>query len=100
MTPLVEIDNLRAALALADFLNAQGIHCVIEKDGTKAKILLRDIEAITTAQQELARFLEEPTHERYQAASWGAEHSTEVRDVSGVKQTTQDNIDGFYQQRK
>ena len=100
MTPLVEIDNLRAALALADYLNAQGIHCVIEKDGTKAKILLQDIESITTAQQELARFLEEPTNERYQAASWGAEHSTEVRDVSGMKQTTQENIDGFYQQRK
>jgi GlpG protein len=100
MTLLVEIDNLRAALALADFLNAQDIHCVIEKDGTKARILLRDAGSMTAAQQELARFVEEPANERYQAASWGTEQATEVRDVSGEKQTTEENIDGFYQQRK
>lgn len=100
MTPLVEIDNLRAALAFADFLNTQGIHCLIEKDGSKAKILLRDAQALPAAQEELARFLKDPVNDRYQKASWDDESSTEVRDLHGDMRSTQENIEGFYDQQK
>ena len=100
MTPLVQIDNLRAALAFADYLNSQDIRCLIEKDGGKAQILLYDAESLGVAQQELTRFTEDSAHERYQGASWEKEWNTEVRDVKSGKEATQDSIDGYYQQRR
>jgi len=99
MITLVEIDNLRAALAFADFLNNQGIRCLIEKDGGKAKIQLFDYQSLDAAKKELERFVAEPNNKRYQGASWEGESSTEVRDVQSGKQSTQESIDDFYQEQ-
>ncbi|MGL5302754.1 MAG: rhomboid family intramembrane serine protease GlpG [Aeromonas sp.] len=70
MTPLLVLNNPRMAQAFIDYLATQGIPCRLTQCEPDATIWLVDEQQLAQAQQEATRFLSEPNHPRYMAASW------------------------------
>lgn len=67
---LTLINHPRYAQAFVDHLNAKGIVARLERKSDGMALYLRDADALPQAQEELSRFLDNPNHERYLAASW------------------------------
>ncbi|MDX1692974.1 MAG: rhomboid family intramembrane serine protease GlpG [Ketobacteraceae bacterium] len=70
MLELVRFENIRAAYALADYLNVQGIDCRVQADGSGAIILLAQESDLPRAREELRDFLDNPMDKKYLSASW------------------------------
>ncbi|OUS30891.1 hypothetical protein A9Q99_05110 [Gammaproteobacteria bacterium 45_16_T64] len=84
MILLQEFEDFNAALAFAEFLNTQGVGCIVEKVGDHGAVVLKDERTLKVAQVELARFLNEPNHSRYMFAPGTTDLRTEVRDLDGM----------------
>ncbi|PJG58714.1 rhomboid family intramembrane serine protease GlpG [Aeromonas cavernicola] len=70
MIQLLVLDNARMAHALVDYLATLGIGCELTQSELGVAIWLVDEARFVQAQQEVKRFLADPTHPRYMAASW------------------------------
>ncbi|MGF1712769.1 rhomboid family intramembrane serine protease GlpG [Vibrio kagoshimensis] len=71
MIRLIAIDNPRLAQAFIDYMDSRRIPIQLAPDGEgKFALWLTDNQYQIEAESELQRFLAEPTHARYQAASW------------------------------
>ena len=67
---LTDIQHPRYAQALVDYLQTLGIRAHTRPDAGNVAIWIEDESRLPEAQQELARFLDEPDHQRYWQASW------------------------------
>ncbi|GAB7265290.1 hypothetical protein DZS_22170 [Dickeya ananatis] len=70
MIRIVALSNPRLAQAFVDYMHTQQIRLVARINGNEVDIWLPDESQQVRVKQELERFLQEPWHERYQAASW------------------------------
>ncbi|MGY3929174.1 rhomboid family intramembrane serine protease GlpG [Aeromonas simiae] len=70
MIQLLVLDNARMAQALVDYLGTLGIPCELTQSELGVTVWLADEQRLAQAQQEVKRFLAEPTHPRYMEASW------------------------------
>lgn len=70
MIRIVTLSNPRLAQAFVDYMHTHRVRLVIRLNEDEVDIWLPDDSAFDRVQQELARFLQEPGHARYQAASW------------------------------
>ena len=70
MLELVRFNNIRAAYALADYLNVTGVACRVQPEGQQAVIYLQRETDMPRAQQELQAFLDNPADKKYLSASW------------------------------
>lgn len=66
---LVEFENVRAAYALADYLNVQGIPCEVTLSKGLAGIYVHDQAQLPKAELELRAFLHHPTNKKYLSGS-------------------------------
>lgn len=69
---LGRFDNLRLAQAFSDYLRKQALPHRLESGGQGVELWVDDEAAIDRVRRELARFREDPTQDRYLAASWEA----------------------------
>lgn len=67
---LVEFENIRAAYALADYLEVIGIHCEVQQQAQRGSIYIKQKGDFDRARHELKDFLENPQDKKYLAASW------------------------------
>ncbi|SLM64919.1 MULTISPECIES: rhomboid family intramembrane serine protease GlpG [Dickeya] len=70
MIRIVTLSNPRLAQAFVDYMHTHQVRLVIRLNDDEVDIWLPDDSAFERVQQELERFLQEPWHTRYQAASW------------------------------
>ncbi|ATO35104.1 Rhomboid protease GlpG [Dickeya dianthicola] len=70
MIRIVALSNPRLAQAFIDYMHTHQVRLVARINGNDVDIWLPDESQQERVKQELARFLQEPWHERYQAASW------------------------------
>lgn len=77
MVRIISLPNPRLAQAFIDYMATQGVRLELEVHNDEVVLWLADDAQQTQVEQELARFLLEPLHPRYQAASWhaGSTHS-------------------------
>lgn len=75
MTLLAKINNVRAALALVDYLNHVGIESRLEPSSNEAEIILRYEKDFELAKIILEEFLQDPNQEKFLLASWQGGHS-------------------------
>lgn len=87
MLELVRFENIRAAYALADYLNLTGIACRVQPEGNQAVIYLQREEDLDKARDELQAFLDNPMDKKYLSASW-------EQQSDGARK---EDIDRFYQ---
>ncbi|ART80320.1 rhomboid family intramembrane serine protease GlpG [Oceanisphaera avium] len=71
MKLLLVVEDARRAQAFVDYLTAQGLACEQTLDDAhRVSIWLIDEHRFADAEPEVARFLKEPFHPRYQEAAW------------------------------
>jgi len=70
MVRIISLPNPRLALAFVDYMATLGIVLQVRKQDQEVQILLADESKLPEVEKQLALFLENPTHERYLAASW------------------------------
>lgn len=70
MVRIAEFTNPRMAQALVDYLAAQGVKLNLKQEENRFILWLDDETHREKAEQELQRFIRDPNHVRYQAASW------------------------------
>lgn len=73
MQLLVQFENVRAAYALADYLNVIGIASRVVQDAGKANLYVEDHADLERAKLELKAFVENPADPKYRSASWEQE---------------------------
>lgn len=83
MVFLVTIKNIRAALALVDYLNSIGIFCEAENNGSAVDIYLVDAGEKSRADDIVKEFLQNPNQEKFLLASWQVENPQHVEFRSG-----------------
>lgn len=76
MISLAKINNVRAALALVDYLNHVGIESRLDTSEVEAQIFLRDAGDIDAATDILNDFIRDPEQKKYLLASWQAGDSS------------------------
>lgn len=64
------INDLRLAQSFVDYLLAQQISAYFENDTQHIAIFVRQEQHLELARNEFVRFVEQPFHKRYMAASW------------------------------
>ncbi|MFI3246219.1 MAG: rhomboid family intramembrane serine protease GlpG [Ferrimonas sp.] len=62
--------NARLGQALIDYGRSQGVSLMMQPVAPQGVVILTSAEQLPQAQQEFERFLQNPEHERYWAASW------------------------------
>lgn len=67
---LARFDNLRMAQAFSDYLRARGLRHRLQRGAQGLELWVDEEADLDAIRRELARFREDPTHERYLAASW------------------------------
>ncbi|MGU5716331.1 rhomboid family intramembrane serine protease GlpG [Aeromonas taiwanensis] len=70
MIQLLVLGDARMAQALVDYLATLGIPCELTQSELGVSVWLADERRLAQAQQEVKRFLAEPSHPRYMEASW------------------------------
>ncbi len=70
MQLLVQFKNIRAAYALADYLNVLGIACRVIQQANTASLYIEQSSDIEQAKVELQAFINNPSDEKYRSASW------------------------------
>ena len=98
MIKLIELNDIRLAQMLADYLQLQGIPCQLQSSETGSAIFLTDEQKLVQAESEIQRFIREPHHARYRDAAWQQEKNSQlaftgrffVADRSDVAGTTTD----------
>ncbi|PCI46359.1 MAG: rhomboid family intramembrane serine protease GlpG [Moraxellaceae bacterium] len=70
MISLAKINNVRAALALVDYLNHVGIESQLDTSEAEAQIILRDANDLEAATEILNDFIRDPEQKKYLLASW------------------------------
>ncbi|MEH0835495.1 rhomboid family intramembrane serine protease GlpG [Pectobacterium cacticida] len=70
MIRVITLSNPRVAQAFVDYMHTQQIHLEMQRKGHDAELWLEDETQLGKVQEALAVFLQDPTHPRYQAASW------------------------------
>lgn len=73
MIKLIELNDIRLAQMLADYLQLQGIPCQLQSSETGSAIFLTDEQKLVQAESEIQRFIREPHHVRYRDAAWQQE---------------------------
>lgn len=66
---ITQINNPRLAQAFVDYMATRGVALKIEH-GENCTLLLEDSSKLALVESELLYFMRDPTHSRYQAASW------------------------------
>ena len=89
MKLLVSLNNIRAALAFSDYLNANGIPNQLKQSSGEAHIYIVNDADEVPARDEARRFEENPTDPRYLEASWQQERSDNITE----------SVDGYYQKK-
>ena len=82
MTLLTYIQHPRYAQAFVDYLQTLGIRAHTQPAAGSTAVMLEDDTRLDEAQNELARFLQQPDHERYWQASWLVEESGAAEQLS------------------
>lgn len=67
MVRIISLPNPRLAQAFIDYMATQGVRLELEVHNDEVVLWLADDAQQTQVEQELARFLQEPLHPRYQA---------------------------------
>lgn len=77
MVQVITLSNPRLAQAFVDYMVTKQVQLVIREQAQSVVLWLVDETQLVQVEQELKRFLQEPDHPRYQAASWktGSIHS-------------------------
>ncbi|UCQ11528.1 rhomboid family intramembrane serine protease GlpG [Edwardsiella tarda] len=77
MVRVITLPNPRLAQAFIDYMATQGVRLEAEAGDHGIALWLADDSHLAQVEHELQRFLHEPQHPRYQAASWqsGSTHS-------------------------
>ncbi|MCE2594124.1 rhomboid family intramembrane serine protease GlpG [Motilimonas cestriensis] len=70
MRELAALDNPRAAQAFADYMQTQGVACLLRKGETSVVIEVEE-HSYDLALAELKSFVQNPTDEKYLSANWG-----------------------------
>jgi len=70
MVRILSLNNPRLAQAFVDYMATQGITLHVKTESQEVQIWLDDESRLPEVEQQLALFLEDPLHARYQAASW------------------------------
>ncbi len=92
MIKLAVFDNHRMAQAFVDYLVLHEILAVTHRTEGGVEILLKQKDDLARAQSELDRFMQDPLHRRYQAASW------HTGDAGHAGLTYGDSVGGLKQQ--
>ncbi|WP_130832359.1 rhomboid family intramembrane serine protease GlpG [[Erwinia] mediterraneensis] len=71
---ITQLNHPRMAQAFVDYMATQGVRLRIEQDD-HYYIVLDDETQVEMVENELQRFIRDPNHARYQAASWQAGHT-------------------------
>lgn len=79
---IASFKHRRLAQAFIDYMRTQGITLTAARQGEETVIWLAETQHEARVREELARFLREPFHERYQAASW------EAGELGGLQEET------------
>lgn len=77
MVRIISLSNPRLAQAFVDYMATQSVRLDLQAQDQNVSLWLPDESRLSYVEQELKRFLQEPMHPRYQAASWhtGTTHS-------------------------
>lgn len=79
-TPLIKLDQLRYADALASYLKSQQIPVTVhsEPDSSLYTLILENAEDYDTAMEICRHFVESPNHPKYQQAAWQHSDRTDL----------------------
>jgi GlpG protein len=69
MMRITQFNNPRMAQAFVDYMASRGVRLTIERE-SHFVIMLEDESKLDMVENELAQFVRDPNHPRYQAASW------------------------------
>lgn len=70
MIRVISLSNPRIAQAFVDYMATLGVKLQVKHDGQEVQIWLEDESKLAQVEPELALFVKDPLHARYQAASW------------------------------
>lgn len=90
MVHIITLPHPRLTQTFVDYMATQGIKLESEIQDQHVSLWLQDDSHITQVKQELQRFLQNPVHPRYQAASWrtGSTHHQWRSEHAGFQQNT------------
>ena len=86
---LANFRRLREAQAFVDYMQSIDVPCKLQIDGPDIKLYILNEMQLTQARQELERFGQEPTHERYRLASWKISETDPVNPQSAERRTSE-----------
>ncbi|WP_208950277.1 rhomboid family intramembrane serine protease GlpG [Rahnella sp. ChDrAdgB13] len=70
MVRILNLNNPRLAQAFVDYMATQGFMLTIKHESQEVQLWLEDESRLEEAEKQVALFVRDPLHPRYQAASW------------------------------